>query len=104
MRLPRFRFTIGRLMVAVAILALALTIYVGIERRRAWLQRLAQYHWEKVAANSVVQADADRTIYRASASLRNRQLAHYHVNLANKYANAARYPWLPVSPDPPEPK
>jgi hypothetical protein len=104
MRLPRPRFTVRRLMVVVAILALALTVYAGIERRRARLQRVAQHHWEKAAANSVVQADANRTIYRASASLRNRQLAHYHVNLAYKYANAARYPWLPVAPDPPEPE
>jgi hypothetical protein len=98
------RFTVRRLMVAVAIVALALTVYAGIERRRARLQRVAQHHWEEVAANSVVQADANRTIYRASASFRNRQLANYHVNLANKYANAARYPWLPVAPDPPEPE
>lgn len=104
MRLPRVRFTVRRMMVAVAILALALTAYAGIERRRARLQRLAQFHWEKVAANSVVQADANPTIYRASASLRNRQLAHYHVNLAYKYANAARHPLLPVATDPPEPK
>jgi len=104
MRLPRLRFTVRRLMVAVAILALALTGYVGIEKRRARLQRLAQHHWGMVAANSVVQADANRTIYRASATLRNRRLAHYHVNLAYKYANASRYPWLPVATDSPEPK
>jgi hypothetical protein len=104
MQLSRVHFTVRRLMVAVEILALALTVYAGIERRRARLQRVAQHHWEKVATDSVVQADANRTIYRASPSFRDRQLAHHHVNLANKYANAARNPWLPVSPDPPEPE
>jgi hypothetical protein len=31
-------------------------------------------------------------------------LVRYHKVLARKYLRAARYPWLPVAPDPPEPK
>jgi hypothetical protein len=27
-----------------------------------------------------------------------------HLRLKDKYERAARYPWLPVDPDPPEPK
>jgi hypothetical protein len=30
--------------------------------------------------------------------------ASYHAGLKRKYEEAARYPWLPVDPDPPEPK
>jgi hypothetical protein len=30
--------------------------------------------------------------------------ANYHASLAQKYLDAARYPWLPVEPDPPEPR
>jgi hypothetical protein len=30
--------------------------------------------------------------------------AEYFGRLARKYERAARYPWLPVPPDPPEPK
>jgi hypothetical protein len=30
--------------------------------------------------------------------------ADYHAALRRKYERAARYPWLPVEPDPPEPK
>jgi hypothetical protein len=30
--------------------------------------------------------------------------AEYHDSLAIKYERAARYPWLPVLPDPPEPE
>ena len=33
-----------------------------------------------------------------------RQRAIYHAALRRKYERAARYPWLPVPPDPPEPK
>ena len=29
--------------------------------------------------------------------------AEYHAALARKYRHAARYPWLPVEPDPAEP-
>jgi hypothetical protein len=35
---------------------------------------------------------------------RYRALARYHVELRRKYERAARYPWLPVAPDPPEPR
>lgn len=28
----------------------------------------------------------------------------YHAAMARKYRRAARYPWLPVEPDPPEPE
>jgi hypothetical protein len=30
--------------------------------------------------------------------------AKYHEAMSRKYEHAARYPWLPVAPDPPEPK
>jgi hypothetical protein len=33
-----------------------------------------------------------------------RRRSEYHRRLRRKYERAARYPWLPVAPDPPEPK
>jgi hypothetical protein len=27
----------------------------------------------------------------------------YHAEMARKYEHAAKYPWLPVAPDPPDP-
>lgn len=102
MRLPRL--TTRRLMALVALAALVAAVYAGLERRRAYYRRLAREHWALVAANSVVQVNANRTIYRASPSLRKRQIAHHHASLAIKYDNAASRPWLPVPPDPPEPK
>jgi hypothetical protein len=32
------------------------------------------------------------------------ELIEYHTFLVEKYERAARYPWLPVEPDPPEPE
>ncbi len=34
----------------------------------------------------------------------NTKLFRYHERLRKKYEEAARHPWLPVDPDPPEPK
>ena len=28
----------------------------------------------------------------------------YHAAIARKYRHVARYPWLPIEPDPPEPE
>jgi hypothetical protein len=36
--------------------------------------------------------------------LRTKALVRYHSALTAKYQHAARYPWLPVAPDPPEPQ
>ena len=47
------------------------------------------------------QKDIERD--RAQLAQKRRQAAFFH-RLASKYARAARYPWLPVEPDPPEPK
>jgi hypothetical protein len=29
--------------------------------------------------------------------------ANHHTAMAHKYEHAARYPWPPIEPDPPEP-
>jgi hypothetical protein len=33
-----------------------------------------------------------------------REVTDFHVQLRLKYEHAARYPWLPIEPDSPEPK
>jgi hypothetical protein len=45
------------------------------------------------------QADVERAAQRKC-----RALARYHRALRRKYDLAARYPWLPVEPDPPAPE
>ena len=41
--------------------------------------------------------------FREDAEQATRRAA-YHASLKRKYERAARYPWLPVEPDPPPPK
>jgi hypothetical protein len=92
------------MMVVVAVVPLLLGV-VAILRRRTHFQRLADYH-----------ADAARQLRSSHGSairpsgayvhipLTPPSLADYHEDLAGKYQRAAGYPWLPVEPDPPEPK
>lgn len=111
MRLPRFRFTLRWLMVAVAIAAVAF----GIDR---YVERAIELGWEYQAiADSHVR---DEKMFKYQAINSRLSIAHdvkpeyppeyydrkakHYTDLRAKYARAARYPWLPVAPDPPEPK
>jgi hypothetical protein len=42
--------------------------------------------------------------YWAEQAAYEREHAAYYEKLKNKYEHAARYPWLPVEPDPPTPR
>jgi hypothetical protein len=99
MRLPRFR--LRALMIAVAVAAVVLAVYAGIERRRSYLRAVARHHLEMVAANSIVHRDGDQMSYEPGPSLRKCQLARYHFDLWRKYTRVARHPWLSIEPDPP---
>jgi hypothetical protein len=48
-------------------------------------------------------SDADPPWFRSWRMSQARRIA-YHESMMEKYARAARYPWLPVEPDPPEPE
>jgi hypothetical protein len=93
LHLPRFR--LRALMVAVAIVAVLLGLWAGIERRRADFRRIARYHSYR---NLGLLVDS-----RSLTPLELRR-DEWHAALAKKYTRAARYPWLPVEPDPPEPE
>jgi hypothetical protein len=41
--------------------------------------------------------------YRGKQSKYHAKQADYHASLARKYDHGARYPWLTIEPDPPEP-
>jgi hypothetical protein len=86
MCLPRPRFTVRTLMIAVAIVAVAAAIAVGLRRRSQRFMRLAYDH-------------EDMSYTRPGDPV-----ASYHDRLSWKYQQAARYPWLSVPPDPPEPE
>jgi hypothetical protein len=108
MRLPRFRLriTVRRLMVAVAVVALLIGVGVEVERRRERYSRLARQHAVVrdelhkflmiVPPSASVEFFGDRKAIAA--------LVGYHGRLKEKYERAARDPWFPVEPDPPEPK
>ncbi len=89
MRLPRVRFTLRRMMIAVAILAIsmaaALRWFDLHSRARAYA------FWAAVSPMNIKGPKGER------------MAMHYDL-LRLKYERAARYPWLPVAPDPPEPK
>lgn len=99
MLLPRPRFSLRWLMVAVAVAG----VLIHTERRRQlFLGRvreieLAQYIHEDRnhdEAGTWTGSDLARWL---------RKQSHYDA-LKVKYERAARYPWLPVVPDPPEPE
>ena len=112
---PRFR--IRTLMIAVAVVGIPLG---WLTSRRSSFQRRSIEHFaalneadrRKWMRYEALDADGPYTRmgYFEPASdsdpqvVRFDRLFFYHAELANKYQDAARYPWLPVAPDPPEPK
>jgi hypothetical protein len=93
MRVPRM--TTRRWMIAAAVVAVMLApdIAAALFRRHLALRQRAAYHEEiEKLAKAAAQV-------RANAAIRDR-----HARLKEKYWRAARYPWLPVEPDPPEPE
>ena len=97
MRPPRFRSTIRVMMVAVAIAAVPL----AVAERRLRFTRLADYH----AGRSFLTLNAGGGIhvFDPEASTMTAAKLSWHGTLAEKYARAARRPWLPVGPDLPKP-
>jgi hypothetical protein len=104
MRLPQMAER--RWMTVVAIVAVVVGIRLLIQRSRSYAS-LASFHaeaekecWQILEASESKQFDpADRKDWTAHA----RGVLRYHARMARNYRRAARYPWLPVEPDPPEP-
>ncbi len=85
------RMTTRRWMVAVAAVA-----PLCLEHRRRSFESLAAYHESRrVVAWSILPP---RDIHRYAG-----EVLEWHAALARKYRHAARYPWLPVEPDPSPP-
>jgi hypothetical protein len=88
---PRVRFTLRRMVVGIAILGLAFGV-------TSWLQRM---RGRAISYQSMADRHAKlmvRGSHNSTARMR------HHLTLRDKYEEAARYPWLPVAPDPPEPE
>jgi hypothetical protein len=133
MKFPRPRFTVRQLMIAVAVVAVAFG-YQNAVRRRDTFEFMALFHRQEMEAcrdylaGATVQSTGGdgRTTYRRMvptgpdpgiADARSRgwgvelferaslkRLEAYHAEMKQKYERAARYPWLPVEPEPPEPQ
>jgi hypothetical protein len=88
MRLPRWRFSVRRLLAVVAVLGLILGGIDTIRRRGSHFQILSAYHWNKCPSRF---GGYDSPHYQ------------WHSSLAKKYRLAASRPWLPVAADPPAP-
>jgi hypothetical protein len=125
MRIPRVRFTIRLLMIAVAVVGVFLTVarlvylwrryealaaihaskevtYVrqaqGCERKHDWCAQQAT-----LQPPSARDGTWERLATASGVSAHDlRRLAAYESRLKRKYERAARHPWLLVTPDLPE--
>jgi hypothetical protein len=107
LRLPRVRLTVRRMMVAVALIALPLAALGEIQRRRAAYLRVADSHYSRLTndTNRLGRGIGPYFISPVTTgNPREDRLITYRVQMIDKYVDAARRPWLPVPPDPPEPE
>jgi hypothetical protein len=91
MRMPRVRFTIRRMMVAVAVVAIVFGWFSWMGGRAARFRSLWAEHINKVGVVSSPKPRPDEV------------QGTYHLKMGEKYRIAALRPWLPVEADPPEP-
>jgi hypothetical protein len=106
-------------MVAVAAIGLVIGLAIGggvlLEQRRGYFVSLARSH-QKEVDSSTARGKSLKSRFGGTSGMTtevimqlhrdyNRMMdrAEHHASLARKYENAARYPWFPVEPDPPEP-
>jgi hypothetical protein len=102
MKFSRPRFTTRRLMIVVAVVGIVLGLWIMKKRRddfREMANRQGYFAgmfgldaWEsREAGDHARAANSEKKQDRCKA-------------IQIKYERAARYPWLPVEPDPPEPE
>lgn len=101
MQLARFR--LRTLMIVVAVVGLLLGGGLTLRRRSAQFRVLAQHHHALAGFATMTYADGSSTEFRLTPEGYQAK-QDWHLVLRDKYKCAARYPWLPVPADPPEPK
>jgi hypothetical protein len=116
MRLPRVRFTVRRLMLVVAFVAVLIGLVVLKQRRDRFRLQAALFVDEGRTLLVMADASARRSVQLEAAGVqgqvstlrdyerRCRDQAEYAATLGRKYEFAASRPWLQVSPDPPKPE
>ena len=101
MRLPRM--TTRRWIVAVAVIGLMLGGTIEAYRLAYRLRRRYDDFLDRAQWHSGFVFDWNAR-WRKNESDATVRRINYHAEMARKYEHAARYPWLPVAPDPPEPE
>ncbi len=94
----------GRLTIIAMSMTLMLAACGYTRLRSARFHQIAGFHLRRCVAG---YAKADRMKDRGISTGMSEHLARiadHHLSLVEKYSQAARYPWLPVAPDPPEPE
>ena len=108
MRLPRM--TTRRWMVVVAVVGTSVGAAMLAIRSRTYAALAALHTKSELECRRVVEAfkgrgfDGEIWSDAIAYARRCRRLVPYHAALRHKYEHAARTPWLPVEPDPPEPQ
>jgi hypothetical protein len=97
------RLSIRILMALVMIAGLILAVAVMLKRSSDF-RVLAQEQEEAELTSMGYADDARGEGGDPQRVARGEQMAAFHRRLRIKYERAARYPWLPVDPDPPEPE
>ena len=81
-------------MIAVAVVGMAMALMLELSNRRSRFMRIAREY----------QALTELLIGVDQQSTKKAALAQWQSIVAEKYRRAARYPWLPLEPDPPPPE
>ena len=103
------KFTMRRIAVAVAVIAMVLGALVGVGRRIRRFDDLGAYHRDQIVGQLYGTVGADGTMLYVPSSLdRNgrpvtphqQRMDRWHEQMAHRYWHAARHPWLDVTLDP----
>lgn len=99
MRPARLRFSVRRMIAAVGLLAVGLGLAVGLVRRRERFLATSLEHVGPAAMDGTPVMLPDGPGYVTSTPN-----GQWHEAMRRKYDYYGRHPWLPVPPDPPEPR
>jgi hypothetical protein len=108
MRVPRLRFTLRRMMIAVALVALLFGAAAGLWRRHLSFKRQADEYAKRMNTEfargyrvAIARWPSDGELKMKDEHYR---LKDYYKQLKLKYERAAARPWLPVESDRPPPE
>ena len=102
MRMPRFTIRGMMLAIATAATALGLVMHRRQDCLRAADEHRARAQQAEIEVEKILRIHDDD--YSSFISLYEYGRTHrHHVQQAGKYRRAARFPWLPIEADPPEP-